>query len=342
MNLELLKKLVEAHGIAGREESIRAIVIDAMRPLVDELSVDHMGNVVGHKKGNGKTRAIVMGHMDEIGFMVSHIDKQGFLRVLPVGGWDARTMMAQRVMVHGRQELPGVFGIPKPTHILTEEERKRTLEIRDYYIDIGLPGDKVKELVEVGDWVTMWQDMVEIGDMLSSKTMDDRVGVFVMLEALKQARSTTADIYAVASVQEEVGLRGAQVTAFGINATVGLALDVTLAVDTPGVPEHETVTRMGEGTAIKIMDSSAISDPRLVRFCRQLAGERNIKHQLEILPRGGTDAGGIQRAGSGAPVITISIPTRYIHSVVESVNKEDLQASIELVAAWIEEIHKFV
>ncbi|MEP7199941.1 MAG: M42 family metallopeptidase [Chloroflexota bacterium] len=341
MNTQLLKSLVEAHGIAGREDSVRAIVMEAMKPLVDEMRVDHMGNVIGHKKGDGAHRAIIMGHMDEIGFLVSHIDKDGFLRVLPVGGWDARTMMAQRVMVHGRQDMPGVFGIPKPTHILTDEERKKTLEVRDYYIDLGLPGDKVKELVEVGDWVTMWQDMVEIGDMLSSKTMDDRVGVYVMLEALRQAKNSTADIYAVASVQEEVGLRGAQISAFDINATVGLALDVTLAVDTPGVPEHEHVTKMGAGTAIKIMDSSAISDPRLVKFCRQLANERNIKHQIEILPRGGTDAGGIQRAGSGAPVITISIPTRYIHSVVESVHKGDLQASVDLVAAFIEEAHKF-
>jgi endoglucanase len=341
MDIGLLKRLVEAHGIAGREENLRPIVSDAMRPLVDELSVDHMGNIVGHKKGDGKTRAIVMGHMDEIGFLVRHIDKQGFLRVLPVGGWDARTMMAQRVMVHGRQELPGVFGIPKPTHILTDEERKRTLEVTDYFIDVGLPYEKVSELVEVGDWVTMWQDMVEIGDLYSCKTMDDRVGVFVMLEALRQAKSITADIYAVASVQEEVGLRGAQASAFGINATVGLALDVTLAVDTPGIQEHEYVTKLGGGTAIKIMDSSAISDPRLVQFCRKLAADRNIKYQIEILPRGGTDAGGIQRAGSGAPVITISIPTRYIHSVVESVNKADLQASVDLVAAWIEEVHKF-
>jgi len=341
MDIDLLKRLVEAHGIAGREENLRPIVIDAMRPLVDDISIDHMGNIVGHKKGDGKTRAVVMGHVDEIGFLVRHIDKQGFLRVLPVGGWDARTMMAQRVMVHGRKDLPGLFGIPKPTHILTDEERKRTLEVTDYYIDLGLPYEKVVELVEVGDWVTMWQDMVEIGDFYSSKTMDDRVGVFVMLEALRQAKSTTADIYAVATVQEEVGLRGAQASAFGINATVGLALDVTLAVDTPGIPEHEQVTRIGAGTAIKIMDSSAISDPRLVQFCRKLAGERNIKYQLEILPRGGTDAGGIQRAGGGAPVITISIPTRYIHSVVESVNKADLQASVDLVAAWMEEVHKF-
>lgn len=341
MDIDLLKRLVEAHGIAGREENLRPIVTEAMRPLVDDINIDHMGNIVGHKKGDGKTRAVVMGHIDEIGFLVRHIDKQGFLRVLPVGGWDARTMMAQRVMVHGRKDLPGLFGIPKPTHILTDEERKRTLEVTDYYIDLGLPYEKVVELVEVGDWVTMWQDMVEIGDFYSSKTMDDRVGVFVMLEALRQAKSTTADIYAVATVQEEVGLRGAQASAFGINATVGLALDVTLAVDTPGIPEHEQVTRIGAGTAIKIMDSSAISDPRLVQFCRKLAGERNIKYQLEILPRGGTDAGGIQRAGGGAPVITVSIPTRYIHSVIESVNKSDLQASVDLVAAWMEEVHKF-
>lgn len=341
MNTELLKQLVEAHGISGREDGVRAIVMDAMKPLVDEMRVDAMGNVIGHRKGNGQTSAIIMAHMDEIGFLVSHVDDQGFLRVLPVGGWDPRTMIAQRVMVHGRRELPGVFGIPKPIHVMTEEDLKRPLKISDFYIDLGLPAAQVKELVEVGDWVTMWEDMVEIGDMVSCKTFDDRVGVYVMLEALRQARGSTADIYAVASVQEEVGLRGAVVSAFDVNATVGLALDVTLAMDTPGLMDYEYVTRMGRGTAIKIMDSSSISDPRLVQFCRKLAGERNIKHQLEILPRGGTDAGGIQRARSGAPVITISIPTRYIHSVVESVHKDDLQASVDLVAAFIEEVHRW-
>jgi putative aminopeptidase FrvX len=146
--------------------------------------------------------------------------------------------MAQRVMMLG-EDLPGMFGIPKPTHILTDEERKRVLELKDFYIDIGLPAAKVKELVRVGDWVTMWQDMVQVGDLYSSKTMDDRVGVWVMLEALRAASRTTADIYAVASVQEEVGLRGAQISAFGIAPTVGLALDVT---GVPGIAEQEHVT----------------------------------------------------------------------------------------------------
>ncbi len=341
MNTDLLRKLVEAHGIAGREDRVREIVMDEMRPLVDEMRVDHMGNVIGRKRGDEQTRLVIMAHMDEIGFLVSHIDKNGFLKVLPVGGWDARTMMAKRVVVHGREDLPGLIGIPKPPHVLTEEERKRTLEIKDYYIDVGLPADKVNELVEVGDWVTMSQRMEQVGDMYSCKAVDDRVGVYVMLEALRQARETRADIYAIATVQEEVGLRGAASSAFDVNPTLGLALDVTLAMDTPGVGEHEQVTKMREGTAIKIMDSSAISDPRLVQFTRRLAGERNIKHQLEILPRGGTDAGGIQRSGRGAPVITISIPTRYIHSVVEAVHRDDLQASVDLVAAFIEEAHTF-
>jgi endoglucanase len=307
--------------------------------------VDALGNVIGHKKGDGTAKnaakAIIMAHLDEIGFFVNHIEKNGFLRVLPVGGWDPRQMMSQRCIVHGRKDLPGVFANAKPAHILSDEERKRELKVSDFVLDLGLPYEKVKELVEVGDWVTMWQDMVEIGDLYSSKTMDDRVGVYVMLEALRQAKNSTADIYAVASVQEEVGLRGAVTAAYGIDATVGLALDVTLAVDTPGVPEHEQISRLGAGTAIKVMDSSSISDPRLVQFCKQLAKDRNIKYQMELLPRGGTDAGGIQRARAGVPSITISIPTRYVHSVIESIHKDDLQASIDLVAAFIEEVHKF-
>jgi endoglucanase len=341
MGIELLKRLVEAHGISGREEHIRDIVIEAMRPLVDDLRVDALGNVIGHKKGDAQQRVLITGHMDEIGFFVNHIEADGYLRVLPVGGWDARQMMAQRCMVHGRKNLPGLFATTIPMQMLNEDNAKQPLKVTDFVIDLGLPADQVKEFVEVGAWVSMWQDLAEIGDMYSSKAMDDRVGVYVMLEALRQAKNHTADIFAVATVQEEVGLRGALTAAYGVDPTVGLAVDITPAVNTPGAPEHLQVSQLGGGATIKVMDSSSISDARLVQFCKQLAQARNIPYQLEILPRGGTDAGAIQRARAGVPVMTISVPTRYAHSVIEAVHKRDVQASIDLVTAFIEEVHRF-
>ena len=341
MGIELLQQLVEAHGIAGREERVREIVVQAMRPLVDELRVDALGNVIGHKRGNGKQRALITAHMDEIGFFVSHIDAHGFLRVLPVGFWDARQLMAQRCVVHGRKELPGIFASVKPMQLYIEEGAKHLPQVSDFVIELGLSADEAREWVEVGDWVTLRQELNVVGHLLSSKAMDDRVGVYVMLEALRAARNHSADLFVVATVQEEVGLRGATTAAFDVTPTVGLALDITPAVDTPNVPEHQQITRLGSGVAIKVMDSSAISDRRLLAFCRELAQRRNIKHQLEVLPRGGTDAGAIQHAHDGVPVIAFSVPTRYTHSAVEAIHTDDLQASIDLTAAWMEEVHRF-
>jgi endoglucanase len=172
------------------------------------------------------------------------------------------------------------------------------------------------------------------------KALDDRVGVYVMLEAMKKAKNAKADIYAVGSVQEEVGLRGAITSAFDVDPQVGIALDVTLACDVPGAGKHQQITVLGEGTAIKLKDSSSLSNPKLVKKLRDIAKKKKIKHQLEILPRGGTDAGAMQRTRAGVAVCTISIPTRYVHSVVEMAHKDDIKASIDLLAAFLNAAHE--
>jgi endoglucanase len=185
------------------------------------------------------------------------------------------------------------------------------------------------------------REFAEIGNAVSCKAMDDRASLYVMIEAMRRTGKVGFDVYAVATVQEEVGIRGAVTSAFDIQPDVGIALDVTIAADIPGVPKQEHVTRLGQGTAIKIMDSSSISNPRLVEVLRELAVRRRIPHQMEILPRGGTDAGALQRTRSGVPVCTISTPTRYVHTSIEMCSKADLEASIGLVAAFIEEGHQF-
>jgi endoglucanase len=197
----------------------------------------------------------------------------------------------------------------------------------------------VSELVSIGDMVTLLREFVVMGDCYSSKALDDRLAVYIMIEAVRRAQSSGFEVYAVATVQEEIGLRGAMTSGFAVQPDVAIALDVTLAVDIPGVPEHECVTKLGAGTAIKIMDSSAIAHPKLTAFLRALADRQGIKWQHEILPRGGTDAGAIQKTHAGVAVGTISIPTRYIHSSVEMVHKEDVEASIALLAAFIGEGH---
>ncbi len=341
--MELLKRLTEAAGIAGREERIRSIVIDELRDYTDEITVDAMGNVIALKRGTGENRKKVMisGHMDEIGFLVSYIDDKGFLRLNPVGGFDPKTLVAQRVKVHGREELDGVL-MPaiKPIHLMTPEEAKKTLAVSDFFVDLGRSKEEVEKLVRIGDFITLHRDFLEIGDNFSAKALDDRAGVYIMIEAIKRLKDHEVDIYAVGSVQEEQGLRDATTGAYGVQPDIGVALDVTIAGDIPGGSPHGQVTALGKGAAIKIMDSASISNYKLVDFMRDLAEEHGITYQMEILPRGGTDAGAMERSRTGCPVITLSLPTRYVHSNVETANKNDLEWTIDLLTKFLENAHK--
>ena len=338
--MKLLKRLSETPGIPGREEAIRVIVREVLTSHVNDLSVDRLGNVIAHKKGTGP-KVVVAAHMDEIGFFVSHVDEEtGFLRIQPVGGFDPRTLIAHRVSVHARGgDTYGLIGI-KPVHILTEEERKKAPEMKDLFVDIGLSGKEAKERVRVGDSVTLVQTFADLGNLVTGKALDDRLGMYVGIEAIRRIGKHKADIYFVATVQEEVGLRGARTSAFAVGPDIGVALDSTIACDMPGVSAHEQITRLGKGVAIKVKDSASISHPGLVQFLVDLAEERKIPYQLEILPRGGTDAGAIQPAREGAAVVTISIPTRYVHTVVETAHKDDIKAAISLLVAFLETCHK--
>lgn len=344
MDLNLLGRLSATAGVPGREERIRAIVSEAIADLVDETRTDALGNLIAVKRGlapspGKRERVMIAAHMDEIGFYVRHIDDKGFLRVHHAGGFDTRNLFARHVLVWTREgDLPGVF-YPgtKPVHIADEEERKKIPEVKDFFVDLGLPADEVKARVRVGDPVSLVQEMRTIGNLLSGKNMDDRVSVFVLIEALKALREKPLhhDLHAVFTTQEEVGLRGAQTSAFDVDPTVGIALDVTLAVDIPGTPAEEAVTRTGEGVGIKVMDSASISTRWLVDEFIALAEHHAIPYQLEVLPLGGTDASAIQRSRAGVPSITLSVPTRYIHTVVEACHIADIQATIDLLVAFL-------
>jgi len=275
--------------------------------------------------------------MDEIGFLVKYVDeKTGFLRIEPLGGFDPVTLVAQRVIVHTDSgDFIGCIG-RKATHILTADERKKPLEIKDLAIDLGLPAETVHKNVSIGDTVTLRQDYIEYGDVVSGKALDDRLGIYIAIEALKRAKKPTCDIYFVATTQEEVGVRGARVAGQALNPDIGIALDATIAADTPGVPPENQVTQLGKGAAIKLKDSASISHAGLVKAMKKLAQEKDIPYQMEILPRGGTDAGALQMANDGTAVITLSIPTRYVHSVIETAHKVDIEATINLLAAFLE------
>ncbi len=339
LDLALLKKLSEVAGIPGWEDRVREVVQQALKGLVDEVRTDALGNLIAHKSGNGP-RVMVAAHMDEIGFYVKHVDQKGFLRVQNVGGFDTRNLFARAVTVHTQQgDLPGLLNpAGKPIHISTPEERNKIPTVAQFFVDLGLSAKEVAKRVQVGDPVTLRQEAGMLGDLFTGKAMDDRASVFVLLETLKRLKGKKIkhDLYAVFTTQEEVGLRGALTSAFHIEPDIGIALDVTLAVDTPDSEAHEAVTQMGQGVGIKVMDSSSISDRGLVQQFVQLARKKKIPHQMEVLPLGGTDAGAIQRSRTGVPSITLSIPTRYIHTITEAVHKDDLEATVQLLAAYLQ------
>lgn len=341
MNLELLKELTEARGVSGREDAVREIVRRELSPLC-EVKADAMGNLICLKRGSGSGKKLMIAaHTDEIGFYVKFIEDKGFLRLQTIGGWDPRQMNAQRVIVTTQSgPLPGVlmYGT-KPAHMLTDAEKSAGQKHESFFVDLGLTGEEAKEKVRVGDMVTMDRGLFQMGSLITSKTMDDRVGVYVMIEALKAAASNDVDVYAVATVQEEVGLRGATAAASAILPDLAVALDVTIANDIPGVPETDQVTKLGGGTAIKIMDSSLICHPKVVEHFRALAEKNEIPYQMEMLPFGGTDAGGIQRQNGGIPAFTLSVPCRYVHTVNETISAVDLQASVDLLARYVEDAH---
>jgi endoglucanase len=340
LNIPLLKEICEVAGAPGFEQRVREIVLREIRPLCDDVRIDNMGNVTALKKGSGNKKVMIAAHMDEIGFIVTHIDDNGFLRFHTLGGFDPKTLVAQRVIVHGRKDLVGVMG-SKPIHLMTPEERNKMPQISDFFIDLGLPKDEVLRHVRIGDPVTRQRELIEMGNCVNCKSIDNRVSVFILIETLRNLKNPPYDVYGVFTVQEEVGLRGAHVAAHHIEPDFGFGLDTTIAYDVPGSQPHEQVTRLGKGTAIKIMDSSTICDVRMVDFMKKTADTHGIKWQPEILQAGGTDTAGIQRMGkTGAIAGAVSIPTRHIHQVIEMADKDDISGSISLLTACVSELDR--
>ncbi|MEQ9297192.1 MAG: M42 family metallopeptidase [Cyclobacteriaceae bacterium] len=339
MNVDLLKTICEMPGAPGFEKKIRDFIIKEVTPLVDELKVDNLGNIITIKRGKDSSkRAMVAAHMDEIGFIVTHIDDSGFVRFHTLGGFDPKTLTAQRVIIHGKKDVVGVMG-SKPIHVMSAEERAKIAKVSDYFIDLGLPKEQVEKLIAIGDPITRQRELIEMGECVNCKSIDNRVSVFILLETLRKLKETPYDVYGVFTVQEEVGLRGASVAAHSINPDFGFGLDTTIAFDLPGAQPHEMITKLGEGTAIKIMDASAISDYRMVDFMKKTADKNEISWQPEILTAGGTDTASLQQRGKDGSISgAVSIPTRHLHQVIEMAHKSDIQGSIDLLAACLESI----
>lgn len=349
INTALLSKICTTPGAPGFEQKVREMVIQEITPLVDEVEVDNMGNVYAIKRGTAaksgeKNKRIMIGaHMDEIGFMVTHIDDNGFIRFHTLGGFDPKTLTAQRVLIHGKKDIIGVMA-SKPIHVMTTEERNKVAKLSDYFIDTGLSVEKVKEIVSIGDSVTREREFIEMGNCVNGKSLDNRLAVFILIETLKnlKGKDVPYDVYGVFTVQEEVGIRGANVSAMRINPDFGFGLDTTIAFDLPGAAAHEKITELGKGTAIKIMDASTICDYRMVKFMKETADRHKITWQPEILTAGGTDTAGIQRMTEGGSIAgAVSIPTRHLHQVIEMAHKDDIQGSIDLLTACVTDISTF-
>ena len=354
MNIDLLKRLCETPGVPGREERVRALIQKEVKGLFDEVTVDPMGSLIcrrlprskGKGKKNGKsgaaTRVMLLCHMDEIGFYVSHVDAKGWIWVNPAGGFDARNLFSRRVLVctddgdyHGVMNPGG-----RPIHISSPDERTKVPEVKQFFVDIGLAPEKVKKAVRVGDFVVMNEPcLTEMGDKVVSKALDNRVACWLGIESIRKLEKSGAghdcEIYVVFTTQEEVGLRGAKTAAYAIKPDIGLGLDVTLACDTPGVPEEEAVTVHGKGFGLHIKDSSFISDKALTDEIEAVAKKHKIPYQRTILAAGGQDGAAAQQAAAGARAVGIVVGTRYIHTVTEMIDKGDLAAARDVLAAYL-------
>jgi len=340
MQIELLKKLCETPGVSGYEEPIQKIVRDELEKITDKVKIDKLGNVISYKKarkeGQGKPiKVMVAAHMDEVGFLVRFIDKNGFLKMTPLGGFDSRTLISQRVIVHGERDIKGIIPLPKPKQVSLSKH----IDIEELYINVGMSKKEVAKYVKVGDVVSLDQNFIKLNEqVVTSRNFDDRMGVFVMIEALKRLEDCYADIYAVGTVQEELGVRGATVASFSVEPDIGIAIDGSKAYSFPDLKEEDKHCFLGAGTGIYVVDNRTLCDKKIVNFLKYLAEENNIKYQLNI--GGGTDASAMQRNKTGALVCTIGAPTENMHSTVQLCHLGDIENTIELLKVFLEKVHE--
>lgn len=328
----MLKKLTDAFGVSGYEKEVRDVIKDEVKDS-GEVFVDKLGNLIVHKKGNGK-KVMLAAHMDEVGFIVTTIKDDGRIKFAPVGGIDARILVSKRV-VFGRTKVKGVIGY-KPIHLQSEGERNDPVNVKDLFIDIGATSkDEVLKSIKPGDYATFESEYVEMVKYIKAKALDDRVGCAILIDILKE--NYNLDLYCVFTVQEEVGLRGATVAAYKIEPEIGLVIEGTTCADFVK-DDKDFVTETGKGPAISVMDSSSITNEKLLNRILKVAEENGIPYQIRRGNVGGNDAGAIHKTKSGIITASISVPTRYIHSPISMVHKDDYEYTLKLVKKVLESI----
>ncbi len=341
--ISFFSRFSEAFGPSGFEMEPLRMLKDRYSSFADEVLTDRLGSLIMRKTGTSdKPRIMAAGHSDEIGFIIVSIEDNGFLKFEPLGGWVPTTLPAHRVVIRTKKgDYVGVI-TSKPPHLMTPEERKKPLEIKDLYIDVGAKNkDQIKEMgIRIGDPVAPLApfEVIRGGKAWLGKAFDDRVGAFIVMEVLKRLKEDGVQhpntYYAVATVQEEVGLRGAETAADVVDPDVFIAVDVDIAGDSPGVSPSEAPAKMGEGVSILTWDRSMIPNSRLKEFVIEVAEEENIPYQLSAV-RGGTDAGRVHLHKYGVPSIVLGVPTRHIHSHSSIMSPDDVEAAIKLLIALI-------
>jgi len=328
----LLQRLSDARGVSGKEDAVREIILDEIRTHVDEYRVDNIGNLIATVHASGGTekphRVMVDAHMDEVGLMITQVDKNGMLRFRPVGGIDPRVLPAKRVLI-GQDAIPGVIGI-KAVHLVTREEAEKVIKFDQLYIDIGAKKkEEAQEVIRLGDVASFVTQSRLLGRTVMGKAFDDRVGCAVLAELVKERYPI--ELVAVFSVQEEVGTRGARVAAYDIEPEVAIALEGTICDDLPRKEDVTPVTQMGHGPAITKMDRSLVCDRRLVDLLVRVATEIEIPYQFKAPGLGGTDAGAIHLVREGVPAVAVSVPARYIHTPVSFISLDDFENAVKLM-----------
>lgn len=345
--LAMLKELTDAKGIPGNEREPREVMNKHIAPYADEVTTDGLGSLIAKKVGdvNGP-KVMVAGHLDEVGFMITQIDDKGFLRFQTVGGWWSQVMLAQRVTIVTRKgDVTGVIG-SKPPHILSPEARKKPVEIKDMFIDIGASSreEATEWGVRPGDMVVPYFEFTVMNNekLLLAKAWDNRIGCAIAIDVLKQLKNEEHPniVYGVGSVQEEVGLRGARTSAAVIEPDIGFGVDVGIAGDTPGVSEKEAQSKMGKGPQIILYDASMVSHKGLRDLVTDTADELGIPYQFDAIAGGGTDAGSIHISHKGAPSLAITIATRYIHSHAAMLHRDDYENAVKLIVEVIKRLDR--
>ncbi|MFD3158670.1 M42 family metallopeptidase [Haloimpatiens sp. FM7330] len=328
----LLEKLCNAVGPSGYEGDVRRIIKEEIKDYVDEIKIDVMGNIIAHKKGKGK-KVVVDAHMDEVGFIITGYNEDGTLKFSALGGINAKIIPSKVVLI-GEDKIPGVIGL-KPIHLQSKDERKKAISYDECCIDIGSNNkNQTKKLVALGEYAIFDTKFSYYGEgMIKGKAFDDRMGCAVLIEILKE--NYNCDLYGVFNVQEEVGERGAFVSAYNIQPDIGIALEGTICADMPGVPKYLRATEIGKGPAISIMDRTSIFDSDITKDIIKAAEENNILYQKRRAIAGGNDAGAIHTVGNGAKVATVSVPCRYIHSSISSTSLDDYENTVKLMKEYL-------